>query len=101
MSSGVVSNAVTVRSDPGVETVRPLLPAAVVAPTPVTAEAPSPSSQPDLRLNIVHDQASGLFVYKFVDPTTGRVVQQLPDEEIVKLRSAAEYAAGRLINTRV
>ncbi|MDB5475551.1 MAG: flaG [Phenylobacterium sp.] len=89
MPSGVVSNVVTVRSDPGPEPVR-----AVAAPSP-----PPPSS-PDLRLNIVQDQASGLFVYKFVDPTTGHVVHQFPDEEMIKLRTAAEYAAGRLISTR-
>jgi hypothetical protein len=100
MSSGDVTNAVQVRSDPVVEPVRPLVAPVGVGPAPAAAPPPIPSGQ-DLRLNIVHDQASGLFVYKFVDPTTGRVVQQLPDEEMVKLRSAAEYAAGRLISTRV
>ena len=99
MSNGVVSHAVTVRNDPGVETVRAAAPAANPAPAP--APAPAPPADPDLRLNIVHDQASGLFVYKFVDPTTGHVVQQFPDAEIVKLKAAAEYAAGRLISTRV
>jgi hypothetical protein len=89
MPSAVVSNAVTVRSDPGPEPVR-----AVAAPSP-----PPPPSSPDLRLNIVQDQASGLFVYKFVDPTTGHVVHQFPDEEMIRLRTAAEYAAGRLIST--
>jgi hypothetical protein len=94
MPDGVVSHAVTVRSDPGVEPVR--APASVASPP-----APQPPSDPDLRLNIVHDEASGLFVYKFVDPTTGHVVQQFPDAELVRLRSAAAYSAGRLISTRV
>jgi hypothetical protein len=95
MPDGVVIAAVTVRSDPGVETARLAAPAATAAP------AAAPPADPDLRLNIVHDEASGLFVYKFVDPTTGHVVQQIPDEEVVKLRAAAAYAAGRLISTRV
>jgi hypothetical protein len=101
MPSGDVTTAVQVRSDPVVEPVRPLVAPVGVGPAPAAAMPPAASNDQDLRLNIVHDQASGLFVYKFVDPTTGRVVQQLPDEEMVKLRSAAEYAAGRLINTRV
>jgi hypothetical protein len=83
-----------VRSDPGAEAAR-----AVAAPA--ASAPPQPSAGPDLRLNIVHDQASGLFVYKFVDPTTGNVVHQFPDEALIKLRTAAEYAAGRLISTRV
>jgi uncharacterized FlaG/YvyC family protein len=72
-----------------------------VAAAAPAAATPPPASGPDLRLNIEHDEASGLFVYKFVDPTTGHVVQQFPDAEVVKLRTAAAYAAGRLISTRV
>ncbi len=92
MTSGVVSHAVSVPSDPGVDSAR-----AVAAP--VSGATPPASTSLDLRLNIVRDQESGQFVYKFVDPTNGHVVRQLPDEEIVKLRAAAEYAAGRLIST--
>lgn len=93
MTSGVVSHAVTVPSDPGVDSARP-------AAAPATALVPPTSTSLDLRLNIVRDHDSGLFVYKFIDPTTGQVVRQLPDEEIIKLRAAAEYAAGRLVSTR-
>ena len=49
----------------------------------------------------MQDQPSGLFVYKFVDPTTGKVVLQLPNEAIEKLREAAAYSAGKLISTKV
>ena len=93
MPSGVVSQAVSVPSDPGVDVAR-------AASAPASALVPPTSTSLDLRLNIVRDHDSGLFVYKFIDPTTGQVVRQLPDEEIVKLRAAAEYAAGRLISTR-
>jgi len=96
MPNGLVSNAVIVPTSSGVGSVR-----AAAVPASAPAPAPAPSSSSDLRLNIVHDEASGLFVYKFVDPTTGRVIQQLPDEDIVKLREAAEYSAGRLISTKV
>jgi non-homologous end joining protein Ku len=96
MPNGVVSNAVIVPTSSGVGTVR-------VAAVPASAPEPAPEapSSQDLRLNIVHDQASGLFVYKFVDPTTGKVIQQLPNEDIVKLREAAEYSAGKLISTKI
>lgn len=93
MPSGIVSSGGSVRSDPGVDAAR--------AVAPASPPTPQPPGGADLRLNIVRDAASGLFVYKFIDPTDGRVVQQLPDEEMVKLRAAAEYAAGRLISTRV
>lgn len=96
MPNGVVSNTITLPAPSGGGSVR------VSAAVPVSAPAPAtpPSAGPDLRLNIVHDPASGLFVYKFVDPTNGKVVVQLPDEEIVKLREAAEYSAGKLISTK-
>ena len=96
MSAGIVSNAVSARSDSGVESVR-----AATATAPVAQAAQAPPSQPDLRLNIVHDQESGLFVYKFVDPTSGQVVRQMPDQRLLELRRAAEYSAGRLISRKV
>jgi flagellar protein FlaG len=95
MPDAVVSNAVNIPSPSGGGTVRVASVPAVAPPPP-----PQPASSPDLRLNIVHDPASGLFVYKFVDPTTGKVIQQLPNEDIVKLREAAEYSAGKLISTQ-
>ncbi|THD79953.1 MAG: hypothetical protein E7812_08535 [Phenylobacterium sp.] len=77
-------------------------PAAVATPAPAPAPAAvaAPPVSPDLRLNIDQDPASGTFVYKFVNPTTGQVIQQIPSEDLLKLRAAAEYAAGRVINTK-
>lgn len=98
MSNGAVTNATPVRSNPGAELARAT---AAAPPAPAPAAAPAPPTGPDLRLNIVHDNASGLFIYKFVDATTGTVVQQFPDEEMVKLRTAAEYSAGKLFSSRV
>jgi flagellar protein FlaG len=94
MSSGVTSNVPAPRSDPAVAVAR------VTAQAAVTTPLPAPPASPDLRLNIDHDPASGSFVYKFVNPTTGQVIQQIPSEELLKLRAAAEYAAGRVINTK-
>ena len=95
MSAGTVMNAGSIQGrpagDPGLEAARA---------TPAAQPAP-PAAQPDLRLNIVHDEASGLFVYKFIDPTSGQVVRQMPDQRLLELRRAAEYAAGRVVSQKV
>jgi len=74
-------------------------------PTNSTAAAPEPTqpSAPaaaDLRLVIEDDQKAGCFVYKTIDWRTGEVVQQLPREELIKLREASNYAAGAVISTK-
>ncbi len=66
------------------------------APDAGQASAPDPV---DLRLVIEEDPAAGCFVYKTVDWITGKVVQQLPREQLVKLREAEHYAAGAVIRT--
>jgi flagellar protein FlaG len=76
-------------------------------PNPQAAVAAGPIGQPtshdpaDLRLVIEDDQKAGCFVYKTIDWRTGEVVQQLPREELVKLREADNYAAGAVISTSV
>ncbi len=80
------------------------------APIGVPDAAPHPASTPaapaagpdpaDLRLVIEDDQAAGCFVYKTVDWRTGAVVQQLPREQLLKLREADAYLAGDVIKTR-
>ena len=72
--------------------------AASVASTSAKPAAPAPA---DLRLVIEDDKAAGLFVYKTVDWRTGDVVQQLPREQVVRMREAQSYAAGQVIKTRV
>ena len=101
MPDGVNSTAPAPRSDPAVEIARVTAQAAATTPPPAPAPEPAaPAASPDLRLNIERDQASGAFVYKFVNPTTGQVIQQIPSEELLKLRAAAEYVAGRVVDTK-
>jgi flagellar protein FlaG len=75
-------------------------------PGPATAKvggAPgggAASEEVDLRLEIVEDQATGTYVYKTVNRRTGEVVQQLPREEILRLRDAAAYHAGEVIRAK-
>lgn len=68
-------------------------------PAPVQPQAVEPSPA-DLRLVIEDDQEAGCFVYKTVDWRTGEVVQQLPREQVVKMREAANYVAGDVIKSR-
>ena len=51
------------------------------------------------RLLIEEGPAAGSFIYKTLDRVTGKVVKQLPREEIVNLMQAAEYSAGQVIDT--
>ncbi len=68
------------------------------AVTPAPSDAPDPA---DLRLIIEDDLVAGCFVYKTVDRRTGKVVQQLPREQILALREAADYTAGAVIKAKV
>ena len=74
--------------------------AAAEAATPQAAGPTPDASEPDpadLRLVIEEDQKAGCFVYKTVDQRSGKIVQQLPREQILKLREADSYVAGTVI----
>jgi flagellar protein FlaG len=69
-----------------------------VASAPGQPSAPNPA---DLRLVIEDDQKAGCFVYKTIDWRTGEVVQQLPREQLVKLRESDSYSAGTVVSRSV
>jgi len=54
----------------------------------------------DLRLVIEEDKASGTYIYKTIDRRTGEVVQQLPRDQVLKLRDALAYEAGAVVRTK-
>jgi flagellar protein FlaG len=58
------------------------------------------TDQADLRLIIEEDKASGTYVYKTVNRVTGEVVLQLPRDDILRMREAAEYIAGDVIRAK-
>lgn len=60
-----------------------------------------PQDQNQFRLIIEEDQATGAFVYKTLDRTTGEVVLQFPREEVLRLREQPGYQAGAIIRTIV
>jgi flagellar protein FlaG len=63
-----------------------------------TAEPTGPDVA-EMRLVIELDKASGSYVYKTINRTTGEVLSQLPRAEVLKLRDGGQYAAGDLIKT--
>jgi len=75
------------------------------APTPAaTGNSQAPSTQldaqADLRLVIEEDKASGSYVYKTVDPITGKVISQMPREQLLKMREASDYTPGSIVDSR-
>ncbi len=86
-------------ADPSLGIAPTSAPEAAPRPAPIQA-APTAGPDPaDLRLVIEDDQAAGCFVYKTIDWRTGAVVQQLPREQLLKLREADAYLAGDVIKT--
>jgi len=73
----------------------------ILSPTALVQDQTAVSDPADLRLVIEEDKAAGTFVYKTVDWRTGEVVQQLPREEVLQLREAQNYSAGKLLTTKV
>jgi len=63
------------------------------------AQQPSISSGADLRLVIEEDSGSGSYVYKTVDRRTGEVVQQYPQDDLLRMREQQAYVAGGVVNT--
>ena len=76
--------APTPRPDPGTKA-----DSAVQSPDPV-----------DMRLVIEEDKASGSYVYKTVNRLTGEVIQQLPRDQLLKLRDQVAYEAGHVVRTK-
>ena len=83
-----------------------------IFPDPTPSSTPSPANagdsqlpptpiddQADLRLVIEDDKAAGSYVYKTINSVTGEVVAQLPREELLRMREAADYTPGSVITT--
>lgn len=71
-------------------------------PTGVNALPPAPTSPDpaDLRLVIEEDKATNSYVYKTVNRLTGEVIQQLPRDQILKLREQLDYEAGAVVRAK-
>jgi hypothetical protein len=83
--------------------VAPALPAPATTPAAVGNSQTPPTqsdAQADLRLVIEEDKAAGSYVYITVDPTTGKVISQLPREQLLKMREASDYKPGTIVDSR-
>jgi len=54
----------------------------------------------DMRLVIEEDKASGSYVYKTVNRVTGEVIQQLPRDQVLKMRDQVDYEVGQGVRTK-
>ena len=87
-----------------IPSVPPVVAPAPVAPAPTpgpdASQGPSPPVQADadLRLVIEDDKAAGSYVYLTVDPVSGKVISQVPREELLKMREASGYRPGSIVN---
>ena|SRR5579872_5783823 len=79
---------------------QPVQSAAPVSAGASQASAAQADDDVDLRLVIEEDKAAGSYVYKTVDSRTGKVISQVPREEVLRMREASSYAPGSVVNSR-
>ena len=70
------------------------------APAPRVERPAKGSDVQAVRLVIEEDQSSGSFVYKTVDRVSGEELAQYPREELLRMLTREDYAAGDVIKTR-
>ena len=61
-----------------------------------SAVAAEPASHADVRLIIEEAAEPGRYIYTIIDRRSGRIISQLPRDEVLKLREQSDYAAGSL-----
>ncbi|MFI4933099.1 MAG: hypothetical protein ACHP7N_00615 [Caulobacterales bacterium] len=83
---------------PDVVPVHPVQTAAVTV-TAGQADSTPLDDQADLRLVIEEDKAAGSYIYKTVDPRTGKVISQVPREQVLQMRDAPVYSPGTVIDS--
>jgi flagellar protein FlaG len=96
-----MTNTAPVSASPDVTPALPA-PATTTQASAGNSQAPPTQSdaQADLRLVIEEDKAAGSYVYITVDPTTGKVISQLPREQLLKMRDAPDYRPGTVVDSR-
>ena len=56
-------------------------------------------NEADLRLVIEEDKGS--YIYKTINRVTGETLAQYPREDVIKMRDATDYTAGKVVNAKV
>ena len=88
------------QAKPPIQAAAPVQAAPVVDTGTGDAPAPQVEIQADLRLVIEEDKAARTYVYKTVDPRTGKVISQIPREQLLQMREAWSYKPGSVIDSR-
>jgi flagellar protein FlaG len=101
MNNSAAITATTADQSVGQSPFTPTSQAQILSPAAIFEDQTQVTNPADLRLVIEEDKAAGTFVYKTVDWRTGEVVQQLPREQVLRLREAQNYAAGQVLATKV
>jgi hypothetical protein len=80
---------------------------ALPVPKPIDREPkkPRPAGRPlidgDDRLVIRDGVDNGLFVYTIIDRVSGKVMAQIPREELARLAARPDYEAGQVVDTTI
>jgi len=95
-----MSTTAPIPSVPPVTAPAPVAPAPTSGPDASQGSETQAEAQADLRLVIEEDKAAGSYVYLTVDPISGKVISQVPREELLKMREASDYRPGSIVNSR-
>jgi flagellar protein FlaG len=99
--SSPAPEATPVQPAPAPATAAPAQPAqAAKAPEISQAPAPQTGTDADLRLVIEDDKAAGSYVYVTINSVTGKVVSQIPREQLLKMREDPGYRPGSIVDSR-
>ena len=60
-----------------------------------------PASEADQRLVIREGLEDGLFIYTILDRASGKVMAQIPREDVSQLAARPDYEAGQVVDTKV
>ena len=59
------------------------------------------SLPPNSKLQVIQDKVTGTYIYRSVDPETGKVVSQWPPEQLIKLHDYLTQLEGLLVDKTV
>lgn len=76
----------------------PAIPAPRPEPPPAAGSPPQPAQS--TRLMIEEIGNTGVYVYKVLDTLTGKLIAQIPREEVVRLSQTEDYASGAVVDTQ-
>jgi hypothetical protein len=60
-----------------------------------------PAADADQRLVIREGLEDGLFIYTILDRASGKVMAQIPREDVAQLANQPGYEAGQVVDTKV